>query len=277
MRALVVLPTYNEAENVVPLAGDVLAQHEHLEVLVVDDNSPDGTGDLVEAMRRDQPRLHLLRRAGKLGLGAAYLAGFRFGLDRDYERILTMDCDYSHHPRYLGKLLALAREADLVIGSRYVTGGGIANWPWQRRLLSRFANRYTRMLLRVPVRDCTSGFRCYSRVVLEAIDPFSVRASGYSFLEEMVWRVHHAGFPIREIPIVFEDRRFGYTKIDPSEIYRAAWHVLITAFQRPRVRRADPASTTPPHRSSAGPRPPPPPSRPRGIGSARTLHRAPHR
>jgi dolichol-phosphate mannosyltransferase len=274
MRALVVLPTYNEAENVVPLVRDVLAQDERIEVLVVDDNSPDGTGDLVEAMRRDQPRLHLLRRAGKLGLGTAYLAGFRFGLDRDYDHILTMDCDYSHHPRYLPHLLAVAREVDLVIGSRYVQGGGIANWPWQRRVLSRFANRYTRMLLRVPVRDCTAGFRCYGREVLEAIDPFSVRASGYSFLEEMVWRVHHAGFRIREIPIVFEDRRFGFTKIDPSEIYRAAWHVLITAFRRPRGRRAARAAATPARRSTADPRPPPRACRPRGTGSARTPRRA---
>jgi dolichol-phosphate mannosyltransferase len=233
MRALVVLPTYNEAENVLPLSADVLAQDTGLEVLVVDDHSPDGTGDLVEAARRHEPRLHLLRRPGKLGLGSAYLAGFRHGLEHRYDRVLTMDCDYSHHPRYLPHMLEVAEEADLVIGSRYVPGGGVANWPIRRRLLSRFANLYTRLLLRVPVRDCTAGFRCYSSAVLAAIDPFSVRASGYSFLEEMVWRVHHAGFRIREIPIVFEDRRLGSSKIDQVEIFRAARHVLITAFRRP--------------------------------------------
>jgi dolichol-phosphate mannosyltransferase len=272
MRALVIVPTYNEAENVVPLAADVLAHDEQFEVVVVDDNSPDGTGDRVEAMRRDQPRLHLIRRPGKLGLGTAYLAGFRFALDRDYESILTMDSDFSHHPRHLPDLVAMAGYADLVIGSRYVAGGGIANWPWHRRLLSRFGNRYTRMLLRMPVRDCTSGFRCYSRAVIEAIDPFSVRASGYSFLEQILWRVHRAGFTIREIPIVFEDRRFGATKIHPAEIYRAAWHVLVTAFRRPRARAA--RAPKPPSRSTSDPRPPPPPSHRRGSGSARTPRRA---
>ncbi len=237
MHALVVLPSYNEAENVLPLSADVLSRDPGLEVLVVDDNSPDGTSDLVAEAQREEPRLHLLRRPGKLGLGSAYLAGFRYALDRDYDHILTMDCDYSHHPSYLPSILAEANAFDLVIGSRYVPGGGIANWPKRRRMLSHFANFYTRLLLRVPVRDCTAGFRCYSREVLEVIRPFEIRASGYSFLEEMVWRVHHAGFSIREIPIVFEDRRHGISKIDPSEIWRAAAHVLRTTFRRPPVRR----------------------------------------
>jgi len=237
MRALVVLPTYNEAENVLLLGADVLARNAGLEVLVVDDNSPDGTADLVADAQREEPRLHLLRRPGKLGLGSAYLAGFRYGLDRDYERILTMDCDYSHHPSYLPEMLDVANECDLVIGSRYVPGGGIANWPRRRRMLSHFANFYTRILLRVPVRDCTAGFRCYSREVLETIEPFEIRASGYSFLEEMVWRIHHAGFRVCEIPIVFEDRRRGTSKIDQAEIWRAAAHVLRTTFRRPPIRR----------------------------------------
>lgn len=232
-RALVILPTYDEAENVLPLSSEVLAQDPSLEVLVVDDASPDGTGDLVERARRKEPRLHLLRRPGKLGLGSAYLAGFRHGIDHGYDLVLTMDCDYSHHPRYLPRVLEAAADADLVIGSRYVSGGGVANWPLRRRLLSRFANLYTRLLLRVPVGDCTAGFRCYRRAVLEAVDPFGIEASGYSFLEEMVWRVHHAGFRITEIPIVFEDRTHGVSKIDQREIYRAAGHVLATAFRRP--------------------------------------------
>jgi len=232
-RALVILPTYDEAENVLPLSSEVLAQDPSLEVLVVDDASPDGTGDLVEHARRKEPRLHLLRRPGKLGLGSAYLAGFRYGIEHAHDLVLTMDCDYSHHPRYLPRVLEAAAEADLVIGSRYVAGGGVANWPLRRRLLSRFANVYTRWLLRVPVGDCTAGFRCYRREVLEALDPFGIEASGYSFLEEMVWRVHHAGFRIAEIPIVFEDRTHGVSKIDQREIYRAAGHVLATAFRRP--------------------------------------------
>jgi dolichol-phosphate mannosyltransferase len=228
---LVVLPTYNEAENVIGVAEDVLAIDDSLEILVVDDASPDGTGELVAAASRRQPRLHLLRRPGKLGLGTAYLAGFRHGLDHGYERILTMDCDRSHNPRYIPALLAATADADLAIGSRYAPGGGILNWPWHRRALSAFANLYARTLLRLPVGDCTSGFRCYRREVLASVEPFGIRSSGYSFLEEMAWRVHRCGFRIAEVPIVFEQRTAGVSKIDSSEIWRAAWHVLATALR----------------------------------------------
>jgi dolichol-phosphate mannosyltransferase len=239
MRSLVVLPTYNEAQNVLPLARAVLAASPDLEVLVVDDGSPDGTGALVEGARRDEPRLHLLQRGAKLGLGTAYLAGFRHGLDNGFERILTMDCDFSHDPRYLPDLLAGMAEHDMMIGSRYVPGGGIANWPVHRRALSAFANVYTRALLRLSVKDCTSGYRCYSRRVLLHVDPFAVRSSGYSFLEEMVWRVARAGFSIGETPILFVDRERGESKISRKEIGRAAWHVLATAFRRAPVDRID--------------------------------------
>lgn len=238
MRALVILPTYDEAENVLPLSHEILAVSPDLEILVVDDNSPDGTGDLVEAAGREEPRLHLLRRPGKLGLGSAYLAGFRFALEQHYDRVLTMDCDYSHHPRHLPDVLEAAQHYDVVIGSRYVPGGGIQNWPWHRRLLSAFANFYSRLLLRLPVHDCTSGYRCYSREVLETVDPFAVRASGYSFLEELAWRVQRCGFRLGEVPIVFEQRVRGVSKIDSSEIYRAAWHVLSTALRSPPTPRA---------------------------------------
>ena len=195
--------------------------------------SPDGTGDLLEAAGRNQPRLHLLRRPGKLGLGTAYLAGFRHGLEQDYDRIFTMDCDFSHNPKYLGQMLAAMDEHDMVIGSRYVPGGGIENWPWHRRLLSAFANSYARTLLRLSVRDCTAGYRGYSREVLETVDPFQIRSSGYSFLEEMAWRVTRCGFSIGEIPIIFEQRKAGASKIESSEIYRAAWYVLTTALRPP--------------------------------------------
>lgn len=235
-RSLVVLPTYNEAENVIPMLREVLAASADLAVLVVDDKSPDGTADLVRgeaALHASNERVFLIERAGKLGLGTAYLAGFRYGLEQGFERVLTMDCDFSHKPGYLPALLAGMAEHDMMIGSRYVAGGGIVNWPWHRKFLSGFANIYTRALLRLPVRDCTSGFRCYSREVLETVDPFAVRSSGYSFLEEMVWRVQRHGFRIGETPIVFEDRLRGQSKIDGSEIYRAAWHVLTTAFRKP--------------------------------------------
>ncbi|MGI9591508.1 MAG: polyprenol monophosphomannose synthase [Myxococcota bacterium] len=233
VRALVILPSYNEAENVLELSREILATDPGLEILVVDDNSPDGTGDLVEGASKDEPRIHLLRRPGKLGLGTAYLAGFRYGLDRNYDRILTMDCDGSHHPRHLPAVLEAAGSHDMVIGSRYVPGGGVVNWPWHRRALSSFANFYTRLLLRVPTHDNTAGFRCYSRAVLETVDPFQIRSSGYSFLYEMVFRVHRAGFRIAEVPIVFEERRGGVSKIDSSEIYLAAWHVLVIALRPP--------------------------------------------
>jgi dolichol-phosphate mannosyltransferase len=142
-----------------------------------------------------------------------------------------MDCDRSHNPRYIPALLAAMADADLAIGSRYVKGGGISNWPWHRRTLSAFANLYARTLLRLPVADCTSGFRCYRREVLARVDPFGIRSSGYSFLEEMAWRVHRCGFRIAEVPILFEQRTAGVSKIDSSEIWRAAWHVLATAFR----------------------------------------------
>jgi len=230
-RALVVLPTYNEAENVLPLTRAILAVDASLDVLVVDDASPDGTGDLVERERSHEPRLSLLRRAGKLGLGSAYLAGFRWGLDQGYGRVLTMDCDGSHHPRYIPALLRAIEDFDLVIGSRYVPGGGILNWPRHRRALSAFANFYARVLLRLPVHDCTSGFRVYTRKLLETVDPFAIRSSGYAFLEEMVWRVARSGFRVGEVPIVFEQRTLGISKIDSSEIYLAAWRVLALAFR----------------------------------------------
>jgi glycosyltransferase involved in cell wall biosynthesis len=236
-RTLVILPTYNEAENVLPLSRAVLAVDDRLDALVVDDASPDGTGDLVEAERSREPRLSLLRRPGKLGLGTAYLAGFRFGLDRGYGHVLTMDCDGSHHPRYIPALLRAAEQFDVVFGSRYVPGGGILNWPRRRQALSAFANIYARLLLRVPVRDCTSGFRIYSREVLETVDPFTIRSSGYSFLEEMAWRVARCGFRIGEVPIVFEQRTLGISKIDSSEIYRAAWRVLVLALRSGPARR----------------------------------------
>lgn len=234
-RTLVVIPTYNEAGNILGLAREVLAQDPCIDVLVVDDNSPDGTGDLVAAAAREEPRLLLQRRVGKLGLGSAYLLGFRFGLDHGYRNVVTMDGDWSHNPVYLPALLAGMRTHDLMIGSRYCHGGGVCNWGLHRRLLSAAANRYTRWLLRLPFRDCTSGYRCYSREVLDSVDPASVRGSGYSFLEEMAWRVHRAGFRVGEVPIVFEDRHHGASKIDRSEILRAVWHVLRTALFPPPV------------------------------------------
>lgn len=233
MRTLVVTPTFDEAENVLPLSAEILKQDDALDVLVVDDASPDGTAEIVERAALREPRLRLIRRDRKLGIGSAHVAGFRYGLEHGYGRIVTMDCDFSHQPRHLPALLAATEHCDLVIGSRYVPGGGIVNWPLHRRAISAFANFYVRVLLRLPVRDSTSGYRCYKREVLEAVGLEQIHASGYSFLEEMVWRVHHCGFRIGEVPIVFEDRHGGVSKINRSEIFWAAWHVLTAAFRRP--------------------------------------------
>jgi dolichol-phosphate mannosyltransferase len=212
----------------------VLAQDPKLEVLVVDDASPDGTGDLVETARKSEPRLHLMRRAGKLGLGSAYLAGFRHALENGYELVLTMDCDGSHNPRYLPQMLARADYADLVIGSRYVPGGDVVNWP------KGAACSPARESLHAHARRAgarRTGPLAARRSVLETVDPFTIRGSGYSFLEEMVYRVHRCGFTIAEVPIVFEQRTHGVSKIDEREIYRAAWHVLVTAVRRPDPRK----------------------------------------
>lgn len=233
-RALVILPTYNEKDNVIVLSEGVLAESDKVEILVVDDASPDGTGDLVERAGEGEPRLHLLRRAGKLGLGTAYLAGFRYGLEEGYDAIFTMDADRSHNPRHLPAMLSLLEEDDMVVGSRYVPGGGIENWPIHRRLLSTFANFYARTMLRITVNDCTSGYRGYRREVLETIDVFALRASGYSFLEQIVWRVDSAGFSIAEVPILFTDRQAGASKIATSEIFKAAWDVLANRRKRRR-------------------------------------------
>ncbi len=238
MRAIVILPSYNEAENVLRLSADVLSRDGALDVVVVDDNSPDGTADLVSEAMHGEPRLHLVKRAGKLGLGSAYQAGFEYALANRYDLVFTMDCDYSHHPKHLPQFLeSIAQGSDMVVGSRYVPGGGVRNWPTRRILLSRFANFYTRLLLRVPVHDCTAGYRCYTREVLVTVDPSSIRSSGYAFLEDMVMRVHRAGFKIHEVPIIFEDRTRGASKINHSEIYLAAWHVLKTAFYAPAVNK----------------------------------------
>lgn len=233
---LIVVPTYNEAANLRPLVAEILAQGDALHVLVVDDASPDGTGRIAEELRDEHGgRVHCLHRAGKLGLGTAHTAGFRYGIENGYTYVLTMDGDRSHSPRYIPDFVAAMDRFDMVIGSRYMPGGGVMNWPLPRRLLSLWANLFTRALLRLPVADCTSGYRCYNREVLETVEPENVRGSGYSFLEQMAWKVHAAGFRVGEVPIVFEDRYSGASKIDKSEVFRAAWHVLVTAIAPPRV------------------------------------------
>lgn len=233
---LVVVPTYNESANIRPLVLELLAQSEDLDVLVVDDASPDGTGAIADELcDQHAGRVHCIHRPGKMGLGTAHVAGFRFGITNGYARVVTMDGDRSHSPRYIPAVIGAMDDSDMVIGSRYMPGGGVVNWPLHRRLLSMWANLFTRVLLRLPVADCTSGYRCYSREVLETVEPEKIRGSGYSFLEQMAWKVHATGFRVGEVPIIFEDRYAGASKIDKSEVFRAAWHVLATAVLPPQV------------------------------------------
>jgi dolichol-phosphate mannosyltransferase len=231
-RALVCVPTYNEAENVVAIVEAILAAAP-VEVLVVDDGSPDGTGRLADEIAAREPRVHVLHRAKKEGLGKAYLAAFRWALARPFDLVLEMDADFSHNPRHLAAMLARVRDADLVLGSRYVEGGGTVNWGIARRVLSRGGSLYARTILRVPYRDLTGGFKCFRREVLEAIDLDTVECTGYAFQIELTYRAHRRGFRIAEVPIVFEDRRVGKSKMSRRivlEAIRKVWSIRASGF-----------------------------------------------
>ena len=226
MRALVCLPTYNERENLEPmvraLAG-VLGPDDG--VLVVDDGSPDGTGQLAEQLTRELPFVDVLHRPAKAGLGPAYLAGFRRALKRGAELVLEMDCDFSHAPADVPRLIAAAEQADLVLGSRYVDGGGVRNWGVVRRTISRGGSLYAQLLLGVDVRDLTGGFKCYRRAVLERIDLDAIGSLGYAFQIETTYRAARAGFRVVEIPITFTDRQTGGSKMSRAIVLEAVWKV----------------------------------------------------
>lgn len=237
-RVLVVVPTFNEVDNVEPLSRGVLEALPRGELVFVDDSSPDGTAARIAELSRSEPRIGLLTRRAKLGLGTAYMAGFRRGLTGGFDVVVTMDGDLSHDPAYLPELVAATSRCDVAIGSRYVQGGGVRNWSVHRRLLSRCANAYARTLLGVPVRDCTSGFRAYRSQVLRSLPLGSIRSSGYSFLEEMLFLADRGGFLLGEIPILFIDRLGGRSKISTEEIFLAIYHVL-----RLRLTPAPPTAT----------------------------------
>ena len=225
-RALVVIPTYNEVENVPGLVPQVLAQDPRLEVLVVDDSSPDGTGRLAEALAAKQPRVHVLHREGKLGLGTAYLTGFRWALERGYDYVFEMDADHSHDPGHLKDFLKAVEQADLVLGSRYLEGKvTVVNWSMGRLLLSYCANIYARWITGLHIWDLTGGFKCFRRHVLEAIDLSRVRSNGYAFQIEMSVRAWRKGFKLKEIPIVFVDRTEGQSKMNRAIVREAVWIV----------------------------------------------------
>ncbi len=232
-KSLVVIPTYNEKDNVSLIIPEVLGQDPCLEVLVVDDGSPDGTGDIVEAMSAENPRVHLLRRAGKMGLGSAYVTGFRWALERDYERVFEMDADFSHKPSDLPRLLLAAEDADLVLGSRYNEKKiGVVNWDWKRLLLSYFANLYTRLVTGLPVKDATGGFKCFRRTALESLDLSGMKSDGYCFQIETTFKIWKKGLRVKEIPIVFTDRVRGVSKMSGGIISEAFFLVLKLRFRR---------------------------------------------
>lgn len=225
-RALVVIPTYNEAINLPPIVTLVLAQDQRLEVLVVDDNSPDGTGQLADELARTTPRVHVLHREGKLGLGTAYITGFKWALERGYDFVFEMDADFSHDPAHLNEFLKAIEDADVVLGSRYLNGKvTVVNWPMGRLMLSYLANIYARWFTGLRIWDLTGGFKCFRRRVLETIDLSQVVSNGYAFQIEMSVRAWRKGFKLREIPIVFVDRTEGQSKMNKAIVREAVWKV----------------------------------------------------
>jgi dolichol-phosphate mannosyltransferase len=231
-RALVCIPTYNEADNLEPITQAVLKAEPRVDILVVDDNSPDGTGKIADALAAKEPRIRVLHREKKEGLGRAYLAAFRWALAEGYTYIIEMDADFSHDPRYLPGLLDEAEAgADLVLGSRYVTGGGTVNWGIGRQVVSRGGSLYARTILGVGIHDLTGGFKCFHRRVLEAIELDAVKSTGYAFQIELTYRTLKKGFTVREIPIVFEDRRVGQSKMSRKiflEALTMVWKLRLT-------------------------------------------------
>jgi dolichol-phosphate mannosyltransferase len=223
-RALVIIPTYNERGNITRIIDAVLAQDPSLDMLIVDDGSPDGTGQVVDAVAAANSRVHALHRSGKLGLGTAYIAGFKWALARDYAYVFEMDADFSHNPDRLPKFLDKIKDADLVIGSRYQDGNvNVVNWPMSRLFLSYAANIYARAVTGLPVFDATAGFKCFRREVLEAIDLDAVKSNGYAFQIEMNYRVWKRGFKLTETPIIFIDRTAGASKMSKHIMWEGVW------------------------------------------------------
>ena len=230
MKALVIVPTYNEAENIRELVPLILQQDPGMEILIVDDNSTDGTGALVEEIRKTEPRLHVLHRPKKLGLGTAYVDGFRYALERNYDFVFEMDADFSHDPDSIPAFLEAVKDADLVLGSRYLNGVTVVNWPLSRLILSYGANLYTRLITGMPLKDATGGYKCFRRATLESINLDRVRSDGYGFQIEMNFKAWRQGLRIKEIPILFVDRRVGISKMNRKIIWEAMWLVWKMRF-----------------------------------------------
>ena len=225
MKPLIIIPTYNELENIQRLIPELMALDPAICVLVVDDNSPDGTGKLVDDMARENDRISVLHRPAKLGLGSAYVAGFKYAVQQDVDCVFEMDADFSHDPAMIPKFIEQIQACDVVIGSRYISGINVVNWPMSRLLLSYFANFYTRLVTGMTIRDATSGYKCFRREVLESINLDDVRSDGYAFQIEMNFRCWRKGYRLKEIPIIFVDRRSGTSKLSQGVINEAVWIV----------------------------------------------------
>ncbi len=238
MQSLIVIPTYNERENLPDLLNAILAAVPEMHILIIDDHSPDGTGELADALSARDGRIRVLHRAGKLGLGTAYIAGFKLALEHNFDLIFEMDADFSHDPHYLPRFLDAARSAELVIGSRYIPGGSTPNWSGLRRFISRGGNTFSRAVLQLPVHDCTSGFRCYHRSALEAINLDTITAQGYGFQVAMVYQVLRQGMRVAEIPITFVDRRVGKSKMSKKIFFEAFRYVVGTRLRTGSVPRS---------------------------------------
>lgn len=224
-RALIIFPTYNEKENIEKIVHAVLPMDPRINVLIVDDNSPDGTGKIADRLAAQEEKVNVLHRQQKNGLGRAYIAGFKWAIERGYDYVFEMDADFSHGPEYIKDFLREIRSYDLVVGSRYISGVNVINWPMSRLLLSYFANMYTRIVSGLPMRDATGGFKCFRREVLEAIDLDEVRSSGYAFQIEMSMRAWKKNFRIKEIPIIFYDRTAGESKMSKKIMMEAVYRV----------------------------------------------------
>ncbi len=229
-KGLVIIPTYNEAVNIERISGKILSISSRLETLIIDDNSPDGTGDIVETLSRDNNRIHLIRRDKKLGLGTAYVIGFDYALKNGYSFAFEMDADFSHNPEDLPRFIELLDRYDLIIGSRYIDGVSVVNWPMKRLLLSYFACIFARVVTGIPVKDLTSGFKCYSSKALKSVNWKTFDVDGYGFQIQSVFSVYKTGLRIKEIPIIFVERRAGESKMSRRIIWEAFWLVWKLRF-----------------------------------------------
>lgn len=232
-KSLIIIPTYNELDNITRLIPELIGKNKNVDVLIVDDNSPDGTGSYVKSLGETHPEVKIINRPKKMGLGTAYIAGFKYAIENKYDYVFEMDADFSHDPKEIKNFLSAIKENDVVIGSRYITGVNVVNWPMRRLLLSYFASMYTRVITGMPIKDATGGFKCFRRNVLESIDLNRIKSNGYSFQIEMNFKAYKKGFRMKEIPIIFMDRVKGTSKMSKKIVREAitmVWKLRIRSI-----------------------------------------------